>query len=122
MKHATFFISVVALSSLFLSCKQSTKFLRASSMANEVVVVMDDNVWENGEAGRAVFELFNTPVPALPQPEPHFKILHVAPQNFGSTFKMSRNIVIPEISNIYAGTEGYFRNRQVRLRTGDFND
>ena len=53
MKHATFFISVVALSSLFLSCKQSTKFLRASSMANEVVVVMDDNVWENGEAGRA---------------------------------------------------------------------
>ena len=87
MKHATFFISVVALSSLFLSCKQSTKFLRASSMANEVVVVMDDNVWENGEAGRAVFELFNTPVPALPQPEPHFKILHVAPQNFSSTFK-----------------------------------
>jgi hypothetical protein len=102
MKHVTFFISVVAVSSLFLSCKRSTKFLRASSMANEVVVVMDDNAWENGEAGRAVFELFNTPIPALPQPEPHFKILHVAPQNFGSTFKMSRNIVIPEISNIYA--------------------
>lgn len=101
MKHVTFFISVVAVSSLFLSCKRSTKFLRASSMANEVVVVMDDNAWENGEAGRAVFELFNTPIPALPQPEPHFKILHVAPQNFGSTFKMSRNIVIPEISNIY---------------------
>ncbi|HXL01331.1 MAG TPA: DUF4837 family protein [Dysgonamonadaceae bacterium] len=102
MKHVTFFISIVALSSVLLSCKKSTRFLSASSMANEVVVVMDEDAWENGEAGRAVYDLLNSPIPALPQPEPHFKILQVTPQNFSTTFKMARNIVIPEISNVYS--------------------
>jgi len=102
MKHVAFFISIVALSSVLLSCKKSNRFLSASSMANEVVVVMEDSAWEKGKAGRAVFDLLNSPVPALPQTEPYFKILHVSPQNFSTTFKMARNIIIPEISNIYS--------------------
>lgn len=102
MKHVIFFISIVSLSLVLVSCNQSGKFLRASSMANEVVVVMEDDAWENGDAGKVIFDMLNTPVPALPQPEPYFKILHVTPENFTTTFKTARNIIIPEISNIYS--------------------
>lgn len=91
-----------ALFVLFTSCGGGGGFfLTASGSSSEMMVLMDDDAWE-GEAGRALFSVLNSNAKALPQPEPNFRILHLIPENFTSTFKMSRNIIIPEISNIYS--------------------
>ncbi len=92
-------IAILALSTL-TSCNGNT-FLSASSASNEVLVIMDKDSW-NDKAGRAIYDVLNSPAKGLPQTEPNFKILHIIPENFTSTFKMARNIVIPEISNIYS--------------------
>lgn len=89
-------ISLVTLT----SCEGNT-FLSASSAASEVLVLMDENGWE-GETGRALFSVLNSPAKGLPQREPNFKILQITPDNFTSTFKTARNIVIPDISSIYS--------------------
>lgn len=90
-------ISLIALT----SCDGKTSFLNASSAANEVLVVMEKDEWD-GEVGKALFEVLNSPVKGLPQFEPNFRILQVTPDNFTSTFKMARNIVLSDISSIYS--------------------
>lgn len=90
-------ISLIALT----SCDDKTSFLNASSAANEVLVVMEKDEWD-GEVGKALFEVLNSPVKGLPQFEPNFRILQVTPDNFTSTFKMARNIVLSDISSIYS--------------------
>lgn len=93
---------IVVLSLITLtSCDGKGSFLNASSAANEVLVVMEKNEWE-GETGKALLDVLNSPVKGLPQREPNFRILHVTPDNFTSTFKMARNIVTPDISSIYS--------------------
>lgn len=99
MKRINLFLSLAFTIVLFASC-HGGGFLSASSTANEVLVIMDDDSW-NGKAGQALYEVLNSPAKGLPQIEPNFKILQITPENFTSTFKMARNIVIPDISNIY---------------------
>lgn len=101
MKQLAVIIGLVGALALFTSCDGRGGFLSASGATNEVIVLMDDAEWE-GEAGRALFDVLNSNVPALPQPEPNFRILHLIPENFTSTFKMARNVIIPEISDIYS--------------------
>lgn len=98
------FASLLALAStivLFASCNGGGGFLSASGTNNEMMVLMDDVSWE-GPTGRALFDVLNSNVKALPQPEPNFSILQIEPENFTSTFKMARNVLIPEISSIYS--------------------
>ena len=102
MKHLLYLFATIAGSVLLFASCNSNGFLSASSATNEVLVVMDENAWENGEAGRAIFDLLNSPVEGLPQREPNFRILQVAPENFTATFKMARNILLPDISNLYS--------------------
>ncbi len=85
---------------LFNSCNGGG-FLSASSLSSEVLVIMDKDEWE-GATGRALFEVLNSPAKGLPQFEPNFRIIQLTPENFTSTFKVARNIIIPEISNIYS--------------------
>ncbi|NLX65544.1 MAG: DUF4837 family protein [Bacteroidales bacterium] len=92
---------ILALITLFTSCDGSGTFFSASGTTNEVIVLMDEDAWE-GSAGRALFGALNSNVKALPQPEPNFRILQLTPENFTSTFKVARNVIIPDISNIYS--------------------
>lgn len=101
MKHLSILLSALCALVLFTSCDGSSGFLAASSAANEVMVIMDKNQWED-ESGRALFGVLNSKVRGLPQPEPNFRVIHITPENFTSTFKMARNIIIPDISNIYS--------------------
>lgn len=100
MRLINLILSSVLTVLIFTSCEGSA-FLSASSAANEVLVVMDENQWESS-SGRALFDVLNSPAQGLPQFEPNFKILQITPENFTSTFKVARNIIIPEISNIYS--------------------
>lgn len=105
MKHFLFLASFFGISLLFASCNGKGGFLSASSTSNEALVVMEENAWNEGRAGRALFDVLNSPVLGLPQREPNFRIIQVSPENFSSTFKMTRNIIIPDISNIYSTTK-----------------
>lgn len=100
MKQLNIFLSIIAATILLVSCNGMGSFLSASSAANEVLVIIEDDLWE-GEAGRSLYDVLNSPAKGLPQREPNFKILQIEPDNFSSTFKMARNIIIPNISNIY---------------------
>lgn len=101
MKLFTGLITIVVTIALFTACNDGGSFLSASGTNNEVFVIIDDTAWETAP-GRALFDVLNSNVKALPQPEPNFTILQIAPENFTSTFKMARNIIIPDISNIYS--------------------
>lgn len=101
MKRYAVLPVILALLALVTSCDGSGSFFSASGTTNEVIVIMDENAWE-GTAGRALFGVLNSNVKALPQAEPNFRILQLSPENFTSTFKMARNLIIPEISNIYS--------------------
>jgi len=101
MKLFTGLLTLVATITLFTSCNGGGEFLAASGTNNEVFVIMDDAAWE-AAPGRALFDVLNSNVKALPQPEPNFTIRQITPENFTSTFKIARNIIIPNISNIYS--------------------
>lgn len=99
MRLISLFLLPILAALILASCDSA--LLSASSMSNEVLVVMDDDEWE-GKAGRALFDVLNSPAKGLPQFEPNFRILQITPDNFTSTFKVSRNIIMPEISNFYS--------------------
>lgn len=101
MKQLTVLLTIFATVILFTSCDNRGGFISASGANNEVLVVMDKHAWE-GEAGRALFDVLNSNVKGLPQPEPNFRIIHITPENFSSTFRMARNIIIPDISPMYS--------------------
>ena len=101
MKQLAGIIALIGSLALFTACDGRGGFLSASGSTNEVMVIMDEEAWE-GTEGRALFDVLNSYAKALPQPEPNFRILHIEPENFSSTFKMARNIIIPEISDIYS--------------------
>ncbi len=99
MRGLNFILAIATAIILLVSCDGGS-FLSASSSTNEVLVIMDDKEWE-GVSGKALFDVLNSPCKGLPQTEANFKILQISQDNFSSTFKMARNIIIPEISNIY---------------------
>jgi len=104
MKHAAIFLSLITSLMLLFSCNGGGSFMNASGSTNEVLVVMDDSVWE-GKAGRALFDVLNSNVKGLPQPEPNFKILQITPENFTRTIRMARNVIIPDISHLYSSSK-----------------
>lgn len=101
MKYLAGLLTLLVTIVIFTSCNGGGGFLSASGSTNEVLVIMDDAAWE-GMSGRALFDVLNSNTKGLPQPEPNFRILHITPENFTSTFKMGRNIIIPTISEMYS--------------------
>ncbi len=86
----------------------------------ELLVVMDKADWE-APHGRALFEVLDTDVPALPQSEPRFKISRCDNADFDGLLKPVRNILQVEISNIYSRpkihvTEDVWANNQLVMR------
>ena len=101
MKQMKFLFAFATLALILGSCNNfSTSWMSASSASNEVLVIIDQQEWQE-PMGRALFDVLNSSMPGMPQKEANFKILQIDPKNFTSTFKMARNIVTIEISNIY---------------------
>lgn len=67
----------------------------ASGRPYEVLVVMDDQMWEE-PAGRALFDVLDTDVPGLPQSERSFHISHTG-KKLDQTLRLFRNIIQVEI-------------------------
>lgn len=75
------------------SCKDGRLLSpRASGRPYEVLVVMDTKAWES-PTGRALFNVLDTDLPGLPQPERSFHISQTSPQDYNRTLKLFRNII-----------------------------
>ena len=96
MKKIVFsFIIVLAL--LMISCEGTHLATpQASGRPYEVLVVMDKQSWEAPE-GRALFNVLDTDIPGLPQPERSFHISQVAPKDMNRTLSIFRNIIEVDI-------------------------
>ena len=68
-----------------------------SGKAGEVIVVIDKGEWE-GAVGTVIRDTLASDCPFLPQREPLYTLVDVAPGGFGSMFQIHRNIIIVNIS------------------------
>ena len=71
----------------------------SSGRPYEMLVVIDKAMWER-PAGRALFNVLDTDVPGLPQPERSFRISNVGPEHFDRGFRIFRNIIDVDIQPI----------------------
>lgn len=69
-----------------------------SGKSGEVIVVINKTDWE-GAVGTALRDSLACDCPFLPQKEPLFNLVNVAPSGFGSMFQIHRNIVLMNISS-----------------------
>ena len=105
MKQLRVLLFFAALTLILNSCNNfSTGWMSASSASNEVLVIIDEDEWQEPH-GRALFDVLNSSMPGMPQKEANFKILQIDPKNFTNTFKMARNLVVVEVSNVYTDTK-----------------
>lgn len=102
MKKYLFYLSVALVAIVFSSCdgKKSIFTPTSSGRAYEILVVVNHNLWER-PAGRALFDVLDTDVPGLPQSERSFRIMYTDPQNYDTTLKLIRNIIIVDVQDIY---------------------
>ncbi len=99
----TFYLSLMLVMLALASCKGDGKSLftpTSSGNPYEVLVVIDKALWED-PAGRVLYNVLDTDVPGLPQPERTFRISQVNPDRFDRMYKIFRNIIKVDIQDIY---------------------
>lgn len=103
MKRFTIYLGIMLMVLAFASCKgKKTVFTPSSSgRPYEILVVVNSQQWER-PAGRALFNVLDTDVPGLPQPERSFRISYTDPRYYDQTLKLFRNIIIVDIQDIYS--------------------
>jgi len=69
-----------------------------SGKAGEVIVVIDKGAWE-GSVGATLRDSLAADCPFLPQREPLYTLVDVAPSGFNNMFQIHRNIILMNISN-----------------------
>ena len=95
---------LLALTLVLQACRKEFVIPRASGRPYEVMVVMTDADWQAPQ-GRALFEVLDTDIPGLPQPERSFHISQVEPKRFDSILNIFRNIILVDINRqIYTKT------------------
>ena len=77
--------------------RQKALLPNISGKAGEVIVVIDKGEWE-GAVGTVIRDTLASDCPFLPQREPLYTLVDVAPGGFGSMFQIHRNIIIVNIS------------------------
>ena len=86
---------IAAMIAAVVSCKSNGRSLlpNVSGKAGEVIVVIDREGWE-GNLGNEVRGLLARDVEFLPQREPLYSLVNLAPGSFTDMFKYHRNILI----------------------------
>lgn len=107
MMKKTCYVCLIAALSVLTACKKGGNTLLtpvSSGRPYEMLVVMDDSAWER-PAGRALFDVLDTDVPGLPQSERSFRISQINEDQYDRAFSIFRNIIVPDIQNIYSQTK-----------------
>ena len=102
MKRILSYIIMAIVAFGAISCKEETKkkvlLPNISGKAGEVIVVINKGDWE-GLVGNTLRDTLACECPYLPQREPLYTLVNVAPSGFTSLFNVHRNIIIMNISN-----------------------
>ncbi len=103
MERILKFMLTAAAAVLMVASCNSNKTKKAllpniSGKAGEVVIVIDKGAWE-GSVGITLRDTLAADHPFLPQPEPLYTLVNVAPAGFGNMFKVHRNIVLMNINS-----------------------
>ncbi len=82
----------------FISCSDDGKksLPGITGRPGELVIVIPDAEWK-GLAGEKILDHFAADMQGLPQPEPLFDVVQIAPSGFSNIFKTHRNILLAEI-------------------------
>ncbi len=88
--------AVLALASCNRNKVQKALLPNISGKAGEVIVVIDKAAWE-GSVGITLRDTLAADCPFLPQAEPLYTLVNVAPAGFGNIFKVHRNIILINI-------------------------
>ena len=93
-------VALVAICAISCNRTKSRKALlpNISGKSGEVIVVIGKGYWE-GTLGSVIRDSLEIDFPFLPQPEPMFDIVNVAPNGFTSMFQIHRNIIVTNISS-----------------------
>ena len=102
MKRILTYLAVAVTALLSIACNEQTKkkvlLPNISGKAGEVIVVTSKADWE-GLVGTTLRDTLACECPYLPQREPLYTLVDVAPSGFVSMFQVHRNIIILNISN-----------------------
>lgn len=98
MGKSLLYLCVLLVILSFFSCSGKKGILTPTSSGRpyELLVVVDHDLWER-PAGRSLYHVLDTDVPGLPQSERSFKIMYTSPDNYDTTLKLIRNIIIVDI-------------------------
>jgi hypothetical protein len=97
MKRTIFILFIIA--TTLMSCKDSGILLpNAIGSAFDVLVVIDQKDWK-AEGGKALYNVLNEPMPAMPQSESMFKISKVQHHDFDQMLRPARNIVVVTVDS-----------------------
>ncbi len=89
--------AVLALASCNQKKVQKALLPNISGKAGEVIIVIDKGAWE-GSVGITLRDTLAADHPFLPQAEPLYTLVNVAPSGFTNMFKVHRNIILMNIN------------------------
>ena len=102
MKRFFTYCAVALVAILAISCNESKRrkalLPNISGKPGEVIVVINKGDWE-GTIGNVLRDSLACDFPFLPQREPLFDLVNVAPSGFTSMFQLHRNIIVMNISS-----------------------
>jgi hypothetical protein len=100
MKRILTYLAMALAAISVISCSESKRrealLPNISGKAGEVIVVIDKGQWE-GVVGTTLRDTLACECPFLPQREPLYTLVNVAPSGFTQMFQLHRNIVIVNI-------------------------
>lgn len=100
MKRILTYLALALTAISAISCSESKRrealLPNISGKAGEVIVVIDKGQWE-GVVGTTIRDTLACECPFLPQREPLYTLVNVAPSGFTQMFQLHRNIVIVNI-------------------------
>lgn len=102
MKKFLALLLILAAGLACVSCSENSRkkalLPTISGKAGEVIVVIDKAEWE-GPAGTEIRDFLADDCPFLPQKEPLYTLVNIAPSVFTNIFQIHRNILIVNISS-----------------------
>jgi hypothetical protein len=90
--------AVLAIASCNEEKRKKALLPNISGKAGEVIVVIDKGLWE-GSVGTVLRDTLTADCPFLPQREPLYNLVDVAPSGFGNMFQIHRNIIVVNVSS-----------------------
>ncbi|MBQ6878610.1 MAG: DUF4837 family protein [Bacteroidales bacterium] len=103
MKRILTYLALAAMTVMTLASCSEEKRKKAllpniSGKAGEVIIVLDKSEWE-GDIGITLRDTLAADCPFLPQAEPLYTLVDVAPSGFNNMFQIHRNIIIINVGS-----------------------